>query len=71
MLNFRKKEVEVEIFNLASELKAEMDNSRQKNEAFKSQALNRVTLCMFLLFKGLDVVDKICCSVSYALFSLF
>lgn len=52
MLNLREKEVEIEIFKLASELKAKIDNALQKNETFKSQALNRVTLCMILSFRG-------------------
>lgn len=35
-----------------------IDNACHKNGAFKSQALNRVTLCMIPSFWGLDVLDR-------------
>lgn len=58
MFNLREKEVCIEIFNLASELKAKIDNACQKNGAFKSQALNKVPLCMSPSFWGLDVANR-------------
>lgn len=49
---------EIEILKPASELKAKIDSACQKNEAFKSQALTRVTLCVALLSWGLGVVER-------------
>lgn len=56
MLNLREKEVEIEIFKPASELKAKTDNACERNGAFKSQALKALLCVCFCCARGLEVV---------------